>query len=81
MKSDVSNSSNTCKILSGNNLWFQKEIKVTKSRGCHIITKEVVSALNPELSKIKIGILNLFIQHTSAAITINESYDPDVNKI
>ncbi len=82
MKSSNTDSAsiNTTKIFSGNNAWFQKEVKVTKSRGCHIITKEIVSALNPELSKIKIGILNLFIQHTSAGITINESYDPDVMK-
>jgi secondary thiamine-phosphate synthase enzyme len=44
-------------------------------RGYHIVTDDIISALGllPEL-----GILNIFIKHTSAAITINESADPDV---
>jgi secondary thiamine-phosphate synthase enzyme len=44
-------------------------------RGIHIITEEVVRHL-PKLPQC--GILNLFIKHTSAALTINENYDPDV---
>lgn len=44
-------------------------------RGFHVITREVVSNL-PELPKT--GILNLFIKHTSAAISLNENYDSDV---
>ena len=46
-----------------------------KQRGYHIVTDEILSALNrlPET-----GMLHLFIKHTSAAITINESADPDV---
>lgn len=46
-----------------------------RSRGFHLITSEVVSAL-PSLPQQ--GILNLFIQHTSAALSINENADPDV---
>ena len=46
-----------------------------KSRGFHLITKEVMFHL-PEFPEQ--GILNLFIQHTSAALTINENYDPTV---
>ena len=45
------------------------------SRGYHVVTDEVMSALGP---LPKIGMLHLFIKHTSAAITINESADPDV---
>jgi secondary thiamine-phosphate synthase enzyme len=60
-------------------LWFQKSLTFQKSRGFHIITKEVVKGL-PELKKIKIGLLHLFIQHTSAGLTINESYDSNVLK-
>ena len=45
------------------------------ARGYHIITREVLSQL-PDLPEQ--GLLHLFIQHTSAAITINESADPDV---
>lgn len=46
-----------------------------RSRGYHIITREVIEQL-PELPPV--GLLHLFIQHTSAAITINEAADPDV---
>lgn len=46
-----------------------------KSRGYHIITNEVIQAL-PALPEN--GLLNVFIHHTSAAITINEAADPDV---
>lgn len=41
------------------------------------MTDLVVDAL-PELSRIKVGLLHVFIQHTSASITINENADPDV---
>ena len=44
-------------------------------RGYHVVTREIVSSLGP---LPKIGMLHLFIKHTSAAITINESADPDV---
>ena len=46
-----------------------------KPRGYHVVTDEILSALNPLPEK---GLLHLFIKHTSAAITINESADPDV---
>ncbi len=57
---------------------YQKEfILESKPRGFHLITKEVKAAL-PELKKIRAGMLNVFIQHTSASLTINENADPDV---
>ncbi len=46
-----------------------------RSRGFHLITEEIVRNL-PPLSET--GLLHLFIQHTSAALTINENADPDV---
>ena len=46
-----------------------------KSKGCHLITKEVEKHL-PKLPPV--GLLNLFIKHTSAGLTINENYDPTV---
>jgi secondary thiamine-phosphate synthase enzyme len=46
-----------------------------RRRGYHIITNEIADQL-PELPAV--GLLHLFIQHTSAAITINEAADPDV---
>lgn len=58
--------------------WHQKEIVLPAfSRGFHIITGHVEAAI-PELSSISVGLLNLFIKHTSASLTINENADPDV---
>lgn len=58
--------------------WFQREIQLPGfPRGWHLITEHVVDAL-PELATLRIGLLNLFIQHTSASLSINENADPDV---
>jgi len=57
---------------------FQQAISIRqKPRGFHLITREVVHAL-PDLSLIKTGICQVFIQHTSASLTINENADPTV---
>lgn len=56
----------------------QKEIRLThRNRGYHIITKEILNSI-PEIKVIKAGILNVFIKHTSASLTINENADPTV---
>jgi secondary thiamine-phosphate synthase enzyme len=47
-----------------------------KRRGCHLITREVMEHLPQPLPQT--GLLNLFVQHTSCALTINENADPDV---
>ncbi|HEF8773530.1 secondary thiamine-phosphate synthase enzyme YjbQ [Providencia manganoxydans] len=61
-------------------MWIQKEIRLTaKERGFHLITDEILHHL-PELKQIKIGLLNLFIQHTSASLTINENADYTVRQ-
>ena len=58
--------------------WIQKEFSLkARPRGFHLITRDVMEQL-PELREIEIGILQLFIQHTSASLTINENADPDV---
>ncbi|VDP33012.1 unnamed protein product [Schistosoma mattheei] len=58
--------------------WFQRIITLKKkSRGCHYVTDEIRKAL-PEIGQLQMGILHLFIQHTSATLTINESWDPSV---
>ncbi len=59
-------------------IWIQKEINLRKKKGCYIITKEVLDIIGEDIKKIKIGQVNLFLKHTSAGITINESYDPSV---
>lgn len=57
---------------------FQKSIVLKPySRGFHLITDEVLRQL-PEIKSIKVGILHIFIQHTSAAISINENVDVTV---
>ena len=57
-------------------MWKQIEIAlVARKRGCHLITEEIMRQL-PELPKV--GLMNIFIKHTSAALTINENADPDV---
>mmetsp|Transcript_4999 Transcript_4999/g.9512 ORF Transcript_4999/g.9512 Transcript_4999/m.9512 type:complete len:251 (-) Transcript_4999:155-907(-) len=61
--------------------WYQKTISITApSRGCHLITSEVNKAIRDEISTIRIGMANLFIQHTSASLTVNENADPDVRR-
>ena len=47
-----------------------------KRRGCHLITREVMEHLPQPLPQA--GLLNLFVQHTSCALSINENADPDV---
>lgn len=59
-------------------MWFQKQIVLAaKRRGFHLVTREIVDQL-PEMKSLKVGLLNVFIQHTSASLTINENADPDV---
>lgn len=58
--------------------WNQRTVHLpAHPRGFHLITREVVAAL-PELARIEVGLLHLFLQHTSASLTINENADPDV---
>ena len=58
--------------------WFQRTISLARrSRGFHLITSDVIEAL-PELASIKAGLLHVFIQHTSASLTVNENADADV---
>lgn len=47
-----------------------------KHRGCHLVTREIIDRLPKPLPKT--GLLNLFVKHTSCALSINENADPDV---
>ncbi|MEQ8209918.1 MAG: secondary thiamine-phosphate synthase enzyme YjbQ [Lacipirellulaceae bacterium] len=59
-------------------IWHQTMLQLApRSRGFHLITREVVNAL-PEMADLRVGVLQLFLQHTSAALSINENADPDV---
>ena len=57
---------------------FQATLQLhERRRGFHIITSEIVHAL-PQLREIRVGMCQVFIQHTSASLTINENADPTV---
>jgi secondary thiamine-phosphate synthase enzyme len=58
--------------------WFQKEIVLApKPRGFHLVTDEILREV-PELRAYEIGLFHVFIQHTSASLTLNENADPTV---
>ena len=59
-------------------MWIQKTLRLPAvRRGFHLVTHEIVDAV-PELDTIRVGWMQVFIQHTSASLTINENADPDV---
>lgn len=58
--------------------WRQQTIRLApRTRGFHLVTREVLEAL-PDLARYRVGLLHLFIRHTSASLAINENADPDV---
>ena len=58
--------------------FYQKEITLKpRGRGFHLVTDEIVRQ-SPEIQKIKTGLMHIHIKHTSASLTLNENYDPDV---
>ena len=58
--------------------WEQSVLQLPSlGRGFHLITEQILSAL-PELDLWEIGLLHIFLQHTSASLAINENADPDV---
>jgi secondary thiamine-phosphate synthase enzyme len=60
--------------------WFQKQFTLpSKSRGSYLITDHVVKEL-PEIKDYKVGLLNLFVQHTSCALSLNENWDEEVRE-
>jgi secondary thiamine-phosphate synthase enzyme len=61
-------------------VWIQREIRLdARPRGFHLVTAEVVEAV-PELGSLDVGIATLFMQHTSASLTLNENASPDVRR-
>jgi len=58
--------------------WLQRRLELPAfSRGFHLITGHVEQGL-PEISHTRVGLLHVFILHTSASLTVNENADPDV---
>lgn len=61
-------------------MWRQHEITLApRPRGFHLVTREVLAAL-PEVSRVRVGLLHLFIRHTSASLTLNENASSDVRR-
>jgi len=61
-------------------MWLQREITLRpRPRGFHLVTREILGAL-PELGSVSVGLLHVFIQHTSASLTLNENASPDVRE-
>ena len=66
------------KFVLTNSYWHSETITLKpRSRGFHLITDEIHSAL-PQVAELQVGLLHLWLQHTSAALTINENADPSV---
>jgi secondary thiamine-phosphate synthase enzyme len=65
---------------SSTTMWVQKQFSLPpRSRGSYLITDHVLKEL-PEIRNYKVGLLNLFVQHTSCALTLNENWDEDVRR-
>ncbi|UII28149.1 secondary thiamine-phosphate synthase enzyme YjbQ [Fulvivirga maritima] len=60
--------------------FYQTELSLPAfSRGFHLITSKIEDAL-PEIGNIEAGMLQVFIKHTSASLSINENADPTVRE-
>jgi secondary thiamine-phosphate synthase enzyme len=61
-------------------MWIQETIELrARPRGFHLVTSEIVDAV-PALGRIEVGLANVFMQHTSASLTLNENASPDVRR-
>jgi secondary thiamine-phosphate synthase enzyme len=61
-------------------MWAQGEIRLDPlPRGFHLITRQVLAAM-PRIAEVEVGLLHLFIRHTSASLTLNENASPDVRR-
>ncbi|KAI8319654.1 hypothetical protein GQ54DRAFT_299179 [Martensiomyces pterosporus] len=59
--------------------WFQTTHRFpARSKGCYLVTDEIRRAIGPELSKYEVGMVNLFLQHTSASLCLNENVCSEV---
>jgi secondary thiamine-phosphate synthase enzyme len=61
-------------------VWIQREIELrARPRGFHLVTSEILDAV-PELGSLSTGLATVFMQHTSASLTLNENASPDVRR-
>lgn len=63
-----------------NSVWQSEKITLPAyQRGFHLITDRIVEAI-PSISRVEVGLLHLWLQHTSASLTVNENADPTVRQ-
>ena len=61
-------------------MWIQTRIELRpRPRGFHLVTDEIVAGV-PDLQSMSVGIATVFMQHTSASLTLNENASPDVRR-
>jgi len=61
-------------------VWVQRDVTLeARPRGFHLVTGEVLEAV-PEIRDLRVGIVHVFIRHTSASLTLNENASPDVRR-
>jgi secondary thiamine-phosphate synthase enzyme len=61
-------------------MWVQRAVTLeARPRGFHLVTREIVEAV-PELGELRVGMVQVFIRHTSASLTLNENASPDVRR-
>jgi secondary thiamine-phosphate synthase enzyme len=61
-------------------VWIQQQVRLRpRPRGFHLVTGEIVDGV-PELASLETGMALVFMQHTSASLTINENASPDVRR-
>jgi secondary thiamine-phosphate synthase enzyme len=61
-------------------VWIQVQVTLqARPRGFHLVTDEVTAGV-PDLRRIRVGIALIFMQHTSASLTLNENASPDVRR-
>jgi secondary thiamine-phosphate synthase enzyme len=61
-------------------VWIQRQLTLRpRSRGFHLVTDEIVDGV-PELASLQVGMALVFMQHTSASLTLNENASPDVRR-
>jgi secondary thiamine-phosphate synthase enzyme len=61
-------------------MWIQQQVTLApRPRGFHLVTGEIVDGV-PELASLEVGLAVVFMQHTSASLTINENASPDVRR-
>ena len=59
-------------------MWVQRTLTLpAKARGFHLVTSNILDVM-PEIATVQTGMVQVFLQHTSASLTINENADPDV---